>query len=337
MDRPLEQTRSQDIDLVKGGMVFIMILHHSASVSHGSDIISFAKELTTILSFTHTAFILISGYLIGWYYLPMSTKAPAKTRRRLFTRAVKLLLLLTASNLILYLSGMNNTYELKEGTYNFQIVMDDILLLRQRHGISVSFKVLYPISIVLLIGSLTIGRVKGEHVLLGGLLLFILAPLSITMKILIGILGLWAGELALSGSFSFYIALINRTRGLPFMAFLPIYVYHLQGTVINVLLLILETILWFTCITSLIKLLNNKQLFNIFALYGRYTLLGYLGQVFILKVCFSVFSRMQLGGIEVYILNIVSTCLILYISLRLLDSSRRRHVIVDKAYRTVLA
>ena len=60
--------RNDDIDIIKGFLVLIMIFFHCASMT--MDIYPDLRIVPKILDWLHFGFILMSGFLCGWYYSP---------------------------------------------------------------------------------------------------------------------------------------------------------------------------------------------------------------------------------------------------------------------------
>lgn len=148
--------RNSDIDTIKGMLVFLMLAYHCASM--GKNTYPELRAVTHVIDPIHYAFILISGYICGWHYLPRSRISLKTTRRRLRVRAGKIMAIFMTVNLILYVTGIIYSYEmLKNSVNSFDAVMQNLVL--SMSGKLAAAEILFYIALFLLVASLLVGRV----------------------------------------------------------------------------------------------------------------------------------------------------------------------------------
>ena len=94
--------RNEEIDIIKGFLVLLMIFFHCASMA--KDIYPDLRIVLKILDWLHYGFILMSGFLCGWYYLPKLKTDKRIVKNRIKIRGVKLVVLFVVINLFLYSS-----------------------------------------------------------------------------------------------------------------------------------------------------------------------------------------------------------------------------------------
>ena len=195
------ETRNDDIDIIKGMLVVTMVIYHCASMAKTT-----YPELGSIsncLVFLHYAFLLITGFLCGWYYLPKLRTSPQAVRARLRLRAGKIIAVFMLMNLFLYSVGGTLSYEkLRNSANSFDNIMQNFIL--SVSGKLVAFQILFPIAIFLWIASLLLGRVSIPVML--SLIIFasIAGCFSGTiMFVAFGMVGMFFGILT-SGQLSYY-------------------------------------------------------------------------------------------------------------------------------------
>jgi len=77
-----------------------MVFFHCASMA--MDNYPDLRIAARILNWLHFGFILISGYLCGWYYSPKIKSSQRSVKKRLKIRGIKLIVLFALINLFLY-------------------------------------------------------------------------------------------------------------------------------------------------------------------------------------------------------------------------------------------
>ena len=98
--RSIPVSRNRALDWVKGWLVVSMLAYHVASLFSSSETVRIFLQ-SRLLDFVSGSWVFIAGILIGSYYLRRAEVQFSKTAKRLITRGIKLLLLVTVINVIL--------------------------------------------------------------------------------------------------------------------------------------------------------------------------------------------------------------------------------------------
>lgn len=335
--------RNTDLDIVRGMLVFFMVVYHSASVISEPQFQHYAKMITDRVSFIHYAFIIISGFLCGWYYTPRLTDSEAAIRKRIFIRAVKLLSVFLALNFLFYSMGIVYSYERLVSKVNS--IEGILLFLNSLPGDYVAFEVLYYIAIFLLLSSFIIGN----NLLL---LLAVLVSLIFTFKnpglpywLLYGIIGMVIGIWVQRGYFNIFWHILERTKGIPLISSLILYqiflspihmiMFRYKFYYLNIFIYVLESSLWFLTFVFLFRLININSLKNAITLAGRYILIGYIVQMIVLHVIYRLLQVIGIQGMGSYIANLICGSILMYSTIAFLDYMRKRLNLFDRSYRFV--
>ena len=119
--------RNAEIDVIKGILVIIMIFYHCASVMLNAN--SKLTIVTNQLDFLHTAFLVLTGFLCGWYYAPSSSHEVKQIRKRLRLRAIKLIIIFVFLNVSLYLMELGcQTNHLLLKLNSFEGIIDNLFV-----------------------------------------------------------------------------------------------------------------------------------------------------------------------------------------------------------------
>ena len=334
------RTRNEDLDIIKGMLVVTMVLYHCASMAH----ITY-PELGIIpngLKFLHYAFLLITGFLCGWYYLPKLCISPQAVRARLRFRAGRITAIFLLMNVFLYCIGSTLSYEkLRNSVNSFSNIMQNFIL--SVSGKLVAFQILFPIAIFLLVASLLLGRVSIPVLL--GLILFasIAGCFSQTiMFVEFGMVGMLFGILARAGILTIFWQWIRYHKWLP-PTLLLVYLLNLARvrwlvTVLLPLKLVVytaESFFWFATFLIVVEFFVGLKIRDMVIQLGRYTLFAYLAQMLIIRLGYMVIQKMEISGLSYYFVNLTTSLIILFFVIALLDGLRHRYSAIDDLYRIV--
>ena len=302
-------TRFEDLDVLKGMLVFGMLVFHAASVA-----IERHPEFTRLvaaLGFLHTAFLLLCGFICGSHYTAMTPlqRAPA----RLAERALKIFGLFAVANALLVVSGsrdwrvwLNAGSSPSAAFYHFVQEMDANVA---------AFIVLYYIALLLALAALFVRSRQPRVAFAVGLLVCAAgAGHSKTLWFLsFGMAGMLLGswriqlqpiwELAKKHTWLAPAALIG------YLMF-PMVVS--PSVVISFLRLMLETGLWCWTVLGVYHLLLPKPARRWVLDLGRETLLAYVLQMFIYELNWALWGKYIANPYLYYAASFaVCTCLLL--------------------------
>jgi peptidoglycan/LPS O-acetylase OafA/YrhL len=324
--------RDNPLDFLKGVLVIVMVLYHAMNVYADA-----GPGAYSYIRFVSGSFVFVSGYFLPAFYGERFSQAPWGTSKRLLQRGFKLVLLFTLLNGLILLSGVGNPH--KQTT----IAGDYWAHAAAIYGIgapgAAAFQILLPIAYVLLLAPLFLGLSKYRHGLIAGgfasALAWSLADIeSINLGMgVVGIIGLFLGMAASS---------LERLFGIPgktaLLAGIAATMALMEFFDRNALTYAVGVTLMVMLLYALARRLALQDRASAVAiLLGKYSLLGYIGQIVLLQV-----SARLLGGprwpLGVEILAIVAaTTVLLALLCYALQYLRGRSTLVDKGYRLVFS
>lgn len=336
---PEHVARIVALDFAKGSLVLIMVLYHWINYFIGD-----GWSYYRYLHFLTPSFILITGFLISNVYFARRNMNGGALRMRLVTRGIKLLLIFLCANIA------------KVGTLWIASVHEPSVILAGIRGIAtalcsgnvyltsgklVTFYILVPIG-YLLICSAILERFNHsyEWTFQSACLICLLAIATSALfgvrsdnleMVCIGLLGAWAGFVPIASvnllarriiliamMYSLYLAAISRWNvPFPLLAF---------GAALNVLVLYsvgMKTAGW--------GIAGRK-----IVLLGKYSLFGYLVQIFILQGLALMSKHMGQSNILRYMTFVGAFALTIW-AVEILDRARRYLKFVDQMYKVVFS
>lgn len=323
-------SRIEALDWVKGALVVFMVIYHGINYS------AFRPFAFQYLSFVPPSFILIAGFLVGQVYATKYDLKSWKPYLRLAFRGFKLLVLFTILNVI-------NCILLERSFYFGLWLFADraYTIFISGNGRVGVFEVLLPIAYFLLLAPALLwfrARVPLLIPLFAAsvfLLCFILERRGANLDNLIllsyGFIGIAMGLISM--------AKVNRfaARFVPVLAAYVAYrlASHFNGETYAVQVLAsITTLSLLYCCGANLRMDNWSWRHMI--LLGNYSLFGYLAQIVLLRVIVKLFGGLpQTWGIVCAVILI--TTVSLYITIRLVDSLRRKARPLDIAYKTIFA
>ena len=320
-----------------------MIIFHCASMATNK--YTDLKIVTIYLGWLHYAFILISGFLCGWYYQPKIENSRYNVRARVKHRGYKLLLVFFTINAILYFSDFMGAFSfdyLKSYFLSVRIIFNNFIL--EMNGRLVGFQILYYIGIFLIVTSFILGRFSALYLFWLILLIFFFIPYSRTLFFLeFGFFGFFIGIIWNSKHFIKINTLIpviiySSPLFLLIEVFLlfnkPIFIYKNQ----HILLLyhLIQILFWFGFASLFSEIFLSARIVKwILSLFSKYTLLSYILQMLIIRIGFVFITKFKIVNYNYFFVNIAFSSTILFITILFIDSIRKKIKIADVSYRYI--
>jgi hypothetical protein len=322
--------RINSLDWTKGALVLVMVVYHSINYS------AFRPLAFKFLPFLPPSFVLIAGFVVGAIYSARYDVGTWKPYARLWVRGLKLLLLFAALNVGACILLEHNV---ADGLFEFADRSGIVFL--SGNGREAIFEVLLPIAYFLLLvpGLLWLRTHAAAAIPICAIAVFVLCTVlerqglaSVNLTLLsAGILGMALGLVPLAAVDRFArkwsgVLLIYLLYRLGSWSFGEIYPVYLFGAAASVLVL-------YACALRLdMSAWTGRQL----VLLGRYSLLGYLAQIALIRVMVwgaGGNPRHWDGVIAVGML----TTVLLFLLVHLVSALRRRSRLVDASYKCVFA
>ena len=322
--------RIDPLDWTKGALVLLMVVYHSINYS------AFRPLAFRFLPFLPPSFVMIAGFVVGAIYTARYDLGTWKPYMRLIIRGFKLFLLFVLLNLGFCILREHN---LIDGLWEFADRAGTVFLSGNgREGI---FEVLLPIAYFLLLvpGLLWLRSRAAGAIPFCGLALFVLCAVLEKMGVYSKNLTLLsAGVIGMTLGFVPIEAVDRFAR--KWMWVLPLYLLYqlcrwflgdtypveMFGAAASVLLL-------YACALHLdMSAWAGRQL----VLLGRYSLLGYLAQIALLQAIVVVVGGKPQHWAGVIAVGVFTTIL-LFLTVKLVNSLRRRNRPLDMIYQFVFA
>jgi len=327
-------SRVAAFDFVKGALVLLMVLYHWLNYYIG-----IGWDGYRYIRFVTPSFIFISGFLISYVSLRAKYASdPARFRRRLFGRAVKLLMVFVTLNVVADLT-IGSRLDLRDA--------DPAALLTTAYGIFISgdgraaFDILVSIAYFLILVPIVLavaGRLKVSLIAVASVALAGVAIWGLTARtsphadmLAIGLLGLAAGErqlqlpdggrrsrLMLASAYLLYLWAITRWN--------VIFPLQVVGVCLSLLAIYAVADAWGT----------DRRIPREIVLLGQYSLLSYVVQIAVLQVLRAGFAPFQPTGAAL-MLPLIGTVVATLAVVEIADSGRRHSRAFDRVYRAVFA
>jgi hypothetical protein len=320
--------RDEVLDWTKGFLVVCMVIYHSINYSEH-------KELAfRFLSFLPPSFILITGFLVGLYRKRYDLTS-WKPYVRLWLRGFKLLLIFCGLNVLYYIGSQ---HAVGKGFWGFWTRAGDIFF--TGNGRFAIFEVLLPIAYFLMLAPLLLGlaNISPIAVPVCALLLFSLCTgLELAAVGTKNLSLLSAGVLGMAFSaFSSFGA--NRVREAGWIVAGLYVLYRLMSYCFGepYPIQMLAAAASVVMIYFFGSVVNSKNSLNdLIVLLGKYSLLGYLGQIAILRVLAALIGHRVMGWLGV-LAGAVITLVLTFAVVRVADVLRKKTPIADTLYRVTL-
>ena len=328
----ITDSRNLALDFVKGILVVFMVIYHVMNIFSSA-----GPEAFGYIRFVSGSFLFISGYVIALFYEPKFTANKVAVAKRLALRGFKLLLLFTALNMAINLTGVGNPNKSQLGVVHYFDNFSQIYGLGKPGA--ASFQILLPIAYLLVLSPLflLLSRIKAILTVACLIAAFCLSYFevdSVNVGLgIIGVIGLYAGLLT-----SQYQALYALKRKPIIVAGLALSFFMMGYLDRNLLTYTLGVMVVIKLFYDLGMGLDLSATLNRMAImFGQYSLLCYIAQIVLLQCLSLLLSRPKWPlGFEVVLLSLI-TCAILLALCFVIANLRARHRLVDKSYKFIFA
>jgi peptidoglycan/LPS O-acetylase OafA/YrhL len=325
--------RISALDFTKGSLVLFMVLYHWLNYFIGSE-----GVIYRYLRFLPPSFILITGFLISNAYLSKYSHSDPRLPKRLASRALKVLAMFVILNLAIEVlrrkMGLFSGQELVSSFISGNIVGEGV-------GKSVAFHILIPIAYLLMLAAVVVpvsGSSKrifcGMWVtsLLAILLLHMHGLQSVNLELMaIGLLGLLIGycpvkkvnevvgyRAALVVAYGCYLGIITWRE--------PSYPVQVIGVCLTLALIYVVGL----------SDRGPSSLRRVVVVLGKYSLLGYIGQVAILQALRWICGRHERGPAGLFVSFVIALLATLVLVL-VVERWRQSSETFDGFYKAVFA
>ncbi len=330
MEHSRSSSRDLPLDLVKGILVIVMVIYHIMNYFSTA-----GDEEFGYVRFVTGAFIFISGYIIAVFYEERLRTDRAGTSARLITRGIKLLMIFTALNIIISVTGIGNPYKVHMGLYRFFYSVPDIYIFATPK--MASFQILLPISYLLILSPIILIRT-----------VYLKYTFIIFMILLAGVCDLFHGNLILDCGTPGLVGILAGTfinecekqymirNKIVLACSIFVIVCLMSYFSRNYITYIMSIIILVKLLYDLSNILNltNRITLSVIS-FGQYSLLCYIIQIIFLQGLLRVLGnqRWEFGYELVSIFCITNVFLITFCML--LSFCRSYYRVIDTTYRFI--
>ncbi len=329
--------RNVQLDVIKGGLVLVMLVYHCISVS------SFASLRVVLnhIQFIHTAFLVMFGFLCGYHYYPSARIEPVKIRKKLLTRAIKILIIFLGGNVFFHLLGFGQPGMARLQAIPIAQRMMEILL--KVPGDILAFEILYLIAVFMFVAAFIISFPFTKLITCALILLPMVASNKLIYYNAFGCTGMLIGilvqERRLDGIarrfdrllWLFPILLAIRHVSIPdWESIIPFQ----SG---RMMFILLETLLWFYSFLWAARLLSRPWLNEQVVLFGAYTLPAYIMQMVLARVTYVILNRAGFTNFSYCIFCVVIVMISTGVVVNGMDYLRRNWPVANRAYRLLFS
>lgn len=322
--------RNEALDITKGILVLLMVVYHWGNYFLGP-----VAHLYNYLRFLTPSFIFVSGVVIATVYTEKYKTNDARGYKRLASRGLRLLLLFTVLNLLMHFLAIGVRASGGLGIEGF--VREWLEVYATGNSSAAAFKVLVPISYLLVLSAvfLPLSKLGKGYLVALALVGCVLVQIGEVNGVILanltllsfGLLGLACGFIGLERMakckeylaaivlfYVGYLILITRLG--------PLYWVQIIGVCLSIMLLY-----GFSQCTP-----GKTRVASGVALIGRYSLVGYIGQIGILQLLKAVSMSTGRGVGYALVMLLAAVCLtILFIAV--LDAVRKKSKVTNAFYR----
>lgn len=333
---PKNHKRKIELDIIKGGLVFIMLLYHAASVSS----YTILHRVTDRIHFIHFAFLVVTGFLCGFHYYASAQMAPGRIQRKILLRALKILIIFIAGNIIFHLLGFGHTrWQHIWGNTNIMTFLHEMFL--SLHDDDIAFEILYLIAAFLAIAAIII-RLRYLKWIIGGMILSpILIPGSPILFIAFGCTGMLLGILAQEGRLASVAYWIHKYLWMaPFMLILNLWFAPKPGTWPfgsegQLFFFLFQASVWFFSFLWIVQRYFNPWFRSQVIMVGRYTLPAYLIQMAGTRILYKILGFYAITDYIYYGLCLLIMVIVMWLMIYTVDHLRKREPLLDIAHHMV--
>jgi peptidoglycan/LPS O-acetylase OafA/YrhL len=337
--KPTDLSRDTAIDFTKGALVLFMVLYHWLNYFFGPQ-----GQYYDYLRFLTPSFIFITGFMISQIQLRRYEHSGRSLAKRLFVRGLKLLAVFLVLNALAYaaLSRVQVSYSLLgKSLRSLSWAAFVVGTSRAPDGQkSVIFNILVPIAYLLILSAMVVLTRRVRYAFYCTLSLLIAAVIFIRFShsenmyldlLMIGVLGVAVGfagrdQLALVISHPYILTALYCL----FLAAITIWGVPLPLEIASV---ILTTALLYSAGSRLATPGTARRRM---ILLGKYSLLGYIGQIAILQGLRRI-SWLSQHGVGASLAALLLGVLLTVAVVEAVDFARQRSKIANDLYRLVFA
>ena len=325
-------SRNAPLDFVKGLLVIAMVVYHEMNYFSTAGPEGFGH-----VRFVTGSFIFISGYIISTFYEKKYRTDRVATSKRLLIRGLKLLMIFSALNLLIHLTGFGNP---NKGPFGIQRYLSNLLEIYGSGSSRVAaFQILLPISYLLLISPIFLyfSGFKKTCIITTLLIAFGFSFLDIDSGNLslgiVGLIGLSVGMGIKEIKSTFFIK-----SKLFILCSLVLCIYFMKYLNTNLLTYSIGIMILLKLCYELGKNVDLRTtICKWVILFGQYTLVCYVMQIAFLQLLLRILPKQRWGlGYETIFIFIATNMFLLALCL-LLRTLRYRYGHVDKSYKIIFA
>lgn len=320
-------------------LVVLMIVYHAAYVIQSTSHELYLSILSQ-LAFLHSAFLFVSGYLVGYHY---SGKETSVSQRRLFNRGCKIMLVFIICNLFAWSIGITPPLSVMAESFDSmsRVLVNFVLSVS---GELFAFEILVYIAIYLWLSSRTVALKRSSSLVGCFVTAVILSTLvdSRTLEFLsVGLFGQLVGtivrDLDTTAIAEKFETIVIRFGLAVHVLARPIfhYAHHTVHGGARVLVLVADTLLWWAATWSLLSLVNHAGLNKVIRLLGKHTLVAYLVQMPVVRICALLCDASSSAGAMTYAIVVVIVFAATLITVACVDNLQVRSSRFSTAYRFV--
>lgn len=329
------RSRDPAIDLTKGALVVLMFVYHSVNY------FCVDKDPLRYLHFLPASFIFITGFLLITVQHPKLRHGVPRVRVHVLVHGLKLFAIFAGLNVVAHALFTSNYNNPNFGLGTLLSTAPDILVVGGQG--SAVFDVLLPISYLLIFsGVLLVSSEAGQRALialltglsiLGCVMLPELGrrPIYNLEMLSMGLLGMLAGLVPLRriadlGRWLLTLLAANVVYGVLAGLRYPTYVVNIFGVVLTLLALF-----------AIGRKASSTTLgYRWLTLLGRYSLIGYIGQIAVLQVLYRL-ARYLVVDPHNFTLALIVTAVSTTLIVLVIDRSRTKFAKADATYRLLFA
>lgn len=329
-------TRNFSLDFVKGLLVIAMLIYHWLNY-----FIGVGNDFYRYLRFIAPGFIFTSGFVCSNIYITRYINRHISLFVRLISRGMKLIFLFVGLNLSASLmSSISNTSPKAKGLS--QLIDNSYSIFVTGNNASVAFAVLLPLGYSLLGYAIALMLSRFSKHGFASLCIFGILAISVS-----SFLGLSSEHLQNLG-FGLFGSVLGFTRterldkicehvyiiSISYLVYM--FLIRVLGTPFSIQMI--GTFLVFILFYSIgIHIRNGSIIKSIILLLGRYSLLSYIAQIFILQLAFYTCKAFHYYSLSTSLFALALSGALTFMTIVIIDRSRARSRIVDQFYRVIFA
>jgi len=117
----------------------------------------------------------------------------------------------------------------------------------------------------------------------------------------------------------------------------PVHEFGLRFSLnyLSIIIYLVESLLWFLSFIFILRFFKNNSVNDIITMIGKYTLLGYMAQMVLVRLGYFILGGSRIAGPGSYFINLTLGGICLYIFVLVTDHFRNRTNLVRQSYRLI--